>query len=76
MYRRPKEAVDLYQKALVVYEQIGDSEAITRLSINLIFACTTLGRFADAFTFARRAQCLLEEIATGPVTYWVKFGMN
>lgn len=75
-YRRPKEAVDLYQKALVVYEQIGDSEAITRLSINLIFACTTLGRFADAFTFAKRAQCLLEEIATGTVTYWVKFGMN
>lgn len=76
VYRRPEEAVDLYQKALVVYEQIGDSEAIVRLSSNLIFACTTLGRFADALTFAERAQRLLEEIAAGPVIYRVKCGMN
>ncbi|MGQ9875983.1 MAG: CHAT domain-containing protein [Chloroflexus sp.] len=75
-YRRPEEAFDLYQKALVVYEQIGDSEAIARLSSNLIFVCTTLGRFADALTFAERAQRLLEEIATVPVIYRVKFGMN
>ncbi|MEJ5345402.1 MAG: CHAT domain-containing protein [Chloroflexus sp.] len=76
VYRRPEEAVDLYQKALVVYEQIGDSEAIARLSSNLIFACTTLGRFADALAFAERAQRLLEEIAAGPVIYRVNFGMN
>ncbi|MBO9375038.1 MAG: tetratricopeptide repeat protein, partial [Chloroflexus sp.] len=74
-YRQPEEAVRCYCEALAIYERSADSEAIARISSNLIFVYSTLGRFEEALTFAEQARQFLQH-DHGPVRYRVIFLMN
>jgi CHAT domain-containing protein/tetratricopeptide (TPR) repeat protein len=75
-YRQPEEAVRCYREALAVYEGSADSEAIARISSNLIFVYSTLGRFEEALTFAEQARQLLQHDNELTVQYRVIFLMN
>ncbi len=75
-YCQPEEAVRFYREALAVYEGSADSEAIARISSNLIFVYSTLGRFEEALTFAEQARQLLQHDNELTVQYRVIFLMN
>lgn len=75
-YCQPKEAVRCYREALAVYEGSADSEAIARISSNLIFVYSTLGRFEEALTFAEQARQLLQHDNELTVQYRVIFLKN
>lgn len=75
-FNQPAEAVVCYQDALAAYQAEEDVEAIGRLSSNLVFAYTSLGRFPEAIAAAEAAQRTLSGLGSTGEPYLVNLAVN
>lgn len=76
VYIDAREAAECYQTALPAYDRAGDITAVARLTSNLVFAYTTLGRYEDALAAAERARLLLLASGEAAERYLVNLGVN
>jgi CHAT domain-containing protein len=76
VYTQPTEAVVCYHDALNGYSPTGDVEAVARISSNLVFAYTNLGKITEALHLAARARDLLTSLGPSGEWYLIRFGMN